>query len=358
MSVHNHTPIPSLDGIRAVSIMIVFIAHARLSSVIPGGFGVTVFFFLSGFLITTLFCREIDRTGEIDLRAFYLRRLLRLSPPLFFTLAVVYSCVGLGILKGTADLGSIVSQALYYYNYYSIFYPDSTQGAHGLNVLWSLSVEEHFYLVFPFLFIALSRKIISIRHILFISFLILFWRFVRFYCLGADDYVIYASTDTRIDSILYGAILAILVWEKKQERLFPDRCFARLGILVGSFLVILFSFVFRDEVFRSTLRYSIQSIALMPIFYYAVFYPEFWVFRFLNWRSIRIIGLYSYTVYLIHTVVLGNLRLSAMAHFGDFVLAIVSFVICLFYASFVYYFVERPVKVFRSRLVYRRFGQA
>src|SRR5205807_5364979 len=73
--------IPSLDGLRAASVMLVFAAHAGLKDRVPGNFGVTVFFFLSGYLITTLLRIEHDRTGRISLRDFYLRRVLRIFPP-------------------------------------------------------------------------------------------------------------------------------------------------------------------------------------------------------------------------------------------------------------------------------------
>ena len=154
MKLHHHTLIPSLDGLRAISILIVFMAHARLSPYLPGGFGVTIFFFLSGFLITTLFYREAERYGQIDLKAFYLRRALRLSPPLLVTLAITYTLVSLGLFLGKIDPLAIASQVFYFYNYYSVFVPDSTEGARGLNVLWSLAVEEHFYLIFPWLFLS------------------------------------------------------------------------------------------------------------------------------------------------------------------------------------------------------------
>jgi len=80
--------IPSLDGIRAVSFMIVFLSHAGLERLVPGGFGVTVFFFLSGYLITTLLRMEAERTGSIDLRGFYLRRVFRIFPPFYLFLAL------------------------------------------------------------------------------------------------------------------------------------------------------------------------------------------------------------------------------------------------------------------------------
>src|SRR5437016_5429614 len=81
-----HFYIPSLDGIRAVAFLFVFVAHAGLGNVVPGGFGVTIFFFLSGYLITTLMRREAERSGTVSLRIFYARRFLRIFPPFYLVL--------------------------------------------------------------------------------------------------------------------------------------------------------------------------------------------------------------------------------------------------------------------------------
>src|SRR5690242_11117871 len=88
--------IPSLDGIRALAVMIVFVAHAGLGSWVPGGFGVTVFFFLSGYLITTLLRMEYDRSGTISLKDFYLRRVLRIFPNMYTVLFVASALTMLG----------------------------------------------------------------------------------------------------------------------------------------------------------------------------------------------------------------------------------------------------------------------
>src|SRR5215813_9403267 len=85
---HESLYIPSLDGIRACSVMVVFAAHAGLRGLIPGGFGVTVFFFLSGYLITTLLRMEHEQSGQIRLRNFYLRRVYRIIPPMYIVLTL------------------------------------------------------------------------------------------------------------------------------------------------------------------------------------------------------------------------------------------------------------------------------
>src|SRR5262245_8347810 len=83
--------IPSLDGIRALSVIIVMLSHVGYGDIVPGGLGVTVFFFLSGYLITTLMLSEYRRTGAISIANFYLRRAFRLLPPLLVTLLIAYT---------------------------------------------------------------------------------------------------------------------------------------------------------------------------------------------------------------------------------------------------------------------------
>src|SRR5258708_26476857 len=94
--------IPSLDGLRAVSFFIVFAAHAGLDRIVPGGFGVTVFFFLSGYLITTLMRMEAEATGHVSLKNFYLRRALRILPPFYIVLLAATALSELYVLP--ADL--------------------------------------------------------------------------------------------------------------------------------------------------------------------------------------------------------------------------------------------------------------
>src|ERR1700761_1752256 len=85
--VANTGKIPSLDGLRGVSFLIVFIAHAGLDKLVPGRLGVNIFFILSGYLITTLMIREREKTGWVSLKLFYLRRALRIFPPMYFIMA-------------------------------------------------------------------------------------------------------------------------------------------------------------------------------------------------------------------------------------------------------------------------------
>src|SRR5205823_2329618 len=105
--------IPSLDGIRAAAVMLVFVAHAGLNERVPGSFGVTAFFFLSGFLITTLLRMEFDRTGGVSLSAFYLRRSLRIFPPAYLVLFLATALNMASLMDGPPiTLDAFAAQAL------------------------------------------------------------------------------------------------------------------------------------------------------------------------------------------------------------------------------------------------------
>ena len=339
--------IPSLDGLRAVSIMIVFLAHAGISKLLPGGFGVTVFFFLSGFLITTLLCREHNRTGAIDLRNFYLRRVVRLSPPLLLTLLLGLILVLLGFALGDLNPKVFLAQIFFVYNYYSLT-PLTENSVHGLGILWSLAVEEHFYLIWPALFILIARNRVRSVHLIGLLAAIFAWRCFRVLVLGDGEWTIYISTDTRFDSLLYGCLLALMMGRRKApEWLGSPKVF--YGALAASFALLAVSFLWRDPVFRSTLRYTLQGIALMPIFYYAVRNSEHLIFRPLNWWAVRWIGIYSYTLYLVHLMILNALWRNGLPVDGILTAAI-ALMLSLAWSALVYFLAEKPLHGFRARL--------
>jgi peptidoglycan/LPS O-acetylase OafA/YrhL len=140
--------IPSLDGIRAVAVSLVFFAHGGADSLVPGGLGVTIFFVLSGYLITTLMRIEHARSGGISYRSFYLRRLLRLMPPLSIVVAAAGLLALASVIDGGFTPGGLFSALFYFGNYYVISHDFDGMPA-GLGVVWSLAIEEHYYLLYP-----------------------------------------------------------------------------------------------------------------------------------------------------------------------------------------------------------------
>jgi len=338
---------PGLDGIRAVSVLIVFLAHAGFGRVVPGGFGVTVFFFLSGFLITSLLIREHETYGRIAIAAFYQRRIVRLMPPLLVTMGLAILAVYLGFAQGDLDPWKIISQLFFFSNYYAQIV-GSTTSVNGFNILWSLSVEEQFYLIFPFFFIALANSRFHIPAIIVVILLTLVWRFVRFEVFLHSHFDIYVSTDTRIDSILFGCLLALLSDRKPDFLRFILQW--RYLVLALSLAALVISFIVRDPQFRATLRYTLQGIALLPIFYLAVNQPNSWLFSWLNWRPVRRLGQYSYTFYLAHFVIIKIMIFNGLDIYSNVALVPLAFGLAVIYSDLVYRLIEKPLQPVRSRL--------
>ena len=353
--------IPSLDGMRAVAVILVFLSHIHFTKLIPGGFGVTIFFFLSGYLITTLLAREFDKNGRIAFKAFYIRRLLRLSPPLLITLAITFALYFAGYLSGVFDPWVAFSQIFYFYNYFALYggpspyvpnFEDGTLMPHtiaGLGLLWSLAVEEHFYMIWPLMFAAFARHRLRFSHIIGLIVAILIWRAIRVFVFGDVEWTIHTSTDTRFDMLLFGCLLALLNWRGHTARLFPGG-FAKYVVIGVAVAAILATLVIRDETFRLTLRYTVQGIALMPLFYYAVTYYKAPIFQPLNWAPVRKIGVYSYSIYLSHFVIMQGLIYNGIAEDGSLKLGIVSAVITLVYSALMYVAVDKPCHLLRQRI--------
>jgi peptidoglycan/LPS O-acetylase OafA/YrhL len=286
--------IPELDGLRGVSILLVVVSHFGFGELVPGGLGVTIFFFISGFLITRLLIAEYNQAGRISLRAFYIRRFLRLAPALLTMLAIVtivWSLLG----KPISDK-QIFAAIFYMMNYFYIF---GGEGVLPLGPLWSLAVEEHYYLIYPVIFLLVWRfQSRFLLGLICVSLGVLFWRCIYVIYLHGGQAHTYYATDSRIDSILYGAILSVLIETKGSITTYlrKNPVFAWCGILA-----ILLSLVFRNEVFRETLRYTIQGIALIPIVLSILFSNKIeLVRRPLQWPLMIWVGKISYSLYLWH----------------------------------------------------------
>lgn len=298
--------IPSLDGIRAVSVLLVLLSHTGYGDVVPGGLGVTIFFFLSGFLITTLLIAEHERTGTISISQFYMRRILRLLPPLLVTLVIAYALVMAGVLSGGITASGLLAQIFYLANYHAIFLDDGRAIPAGTQVIWSLAVEEHYYIVFPFVMLAVLKARLSGREIAIIlgtaCALILAWRAYLVLVAGVSEIRTYYASDTRIDSIIYGCLLAVIANPARLPAPSHGMGPRHWAIVAGAIAVLLTTLLVRHPAVRETIRYSIQGLALMPLFYLAVRYPEQAPFRLLNLSWVAKLGVYSYAIYLIHHV--------------------------------------------------------
>ena len=341
--------IPSLDGIRAIAVSLVFFAHSGFQDLVPGGLGVTLFFVLSGYLITTLMRIEYARDGTISYGGFYLRRLLRLMPPLFIVVAISGVLAAASVIDGAFTTGGLLAALFYFGNYFAI-----SQDFHGfpagIGVVWSLAIEEHYYVFYPpiaALLLRVGRIGLSVGVLTGLCAVILAWRYWLVFH-GASQAHLSMATDTRIDAILIGCIMG-LARNPWLDRVAAPNTMRDYGVAALCIAVLLATLLYRNDVFRFTARYTLQSVSLAALLYLAVARAQFVPFRWLNARPLAYIGTVSYTIYLSHDVILTGLA----AHWPAWNWASVTFtgaVITLVFAEAMRRWVEQPCAVLRRRL--------
>jgi peptidoglycan/LPS O-acetylase OafA/YrhL len=351
--------IPSLDGLRAVSILIVFVSHAGFPGV-PGGLGVSIFFVVSGFLITTLLRAEAESSGRISLRAFYIRRAFRILPIFYCVLLLAIIATHSGVLTGGTDFGATASQFFHYFNFFAITH-NGYQIAPGTGVYWSLAIEEHFYVVFPLALVLLRRSRLSQVQqgvaLLCGCGVVLLWRLFLVYGEHSLQLRTYYGTDTRLDGLLFGCAAALIASPALDRR---DDDGPRSQVRWASWPVgaaglgiILISLVFRDEGFRETVRYTIQSVAIVACLRYAIVNFSSPVGRILNAKPVAWFGRMSYGFYLVHQVIIFGLQqhISSKA-----ALLIISLVLSTTAAWVLHLVIERPAGRLRSRVLRSPWG--
>lgn len=327
---------------------LVFFSHNGLGNVVPGGLGVTIFFVLSGFLITTLMRGEFAETGTVSFRAFYLRRFLRLIPPLLVVTCISVAAFFIAGLGDRFTAGGLASVLLYFSNYFQIFHGASGQPP-GLGVTWSLAVEEHYYLLYPPLAVALlrfGRPTVSAALLALMCALILGWRCWLMSHGGSPEYLGIA-TDTRVDAILIGCVLAMLrnPWIEPQ----PPRRGADLALAGVCIALLVATLLWRSEFFRFTGRYTLQSAAIAGLLYLAVARGKMWPWRWLNTAPLVYLGTVSYTIYLAHYLMI-DWTLAWLPSWNRVAVAIVAAALTLVIAELMRRFVEKPCAVLRRRL--------
>ncbi|WP_187371455.1 acyltransferase family protein [Methylobacterium oryzihabitans] len=310
--------LPALDGLRAVAVVLVIASHAAPAHLVPGGFGVTLFFFLSGYLLTGQMVAEQARTGGIAFGGFYLRRVLRLMPAaLAFLLVAGLAFAAWG---GTITPAGWLSALFYGANLYEVFSGYASDlpvagasGAmvpHPFAILWSLAIEEQFYLVWPVLLLGLLRRggwRGAAWGLAGACLAALVWRACLYrLCLqGAPGAVcgvewynrLYAGTDTRLDSLAFGALAAVLVVRGDPRRL--AALVGARGVQAAAWLVLAGSLAWRDPYFREVVRYTVQGLALAVVLAPLVARPGPGR-RLLESGPMLFLGRISYSLYLWH----------------------------------------------------------
>ncbi|TSD94464.1 acyltransferase [Skermania sp. ID1734] len=293
-----------IDAMRALAVMLVVVAHAGWGNIVPGGSGVTIFFSISGFIITYLLLRERDRTGGFKMGGFYLRRAVKIGPPLL--VCVIIPTVILGVIK-TINWAPVVGILFFYYNWFKAAgYPDAPLPGSG--VVWSLSIEEQFYLGFAIIWVLTIRSRVRLRWLAAAAGLAAVVSLgLRILLASGPEDRIYYGSDTRLDGIALGIVTAIAFHYSLRQSGAVQKVVhwcMRDSVFFAAVLLYLLSLVIRDDWFRNTLRYTFQSVAACLVILYGFGTYESRTRAVFNTlarlRLVRFIGLSSYSIYLIH----------------------------------------------------------
>lgn len=339
--------IPSLDGLRALSIALVIVGHVQtarigeaasrshpLSVILGNGpFGVSVFFVISGFLITTLLLRELDRSDTISLRGFYWRRAFRILPAYAAYLAVVAALGASGHISVAPR--EFAAAATFTKNY------TPWQSSWSLLHTWSLSVEEQFYLLWPtaLLFAGRNRARRIAIGIILLSPII---RVANYAIFGGVQPGLWEMLHTRADALMFGCLGAL----EYDSQSFRDRCLRAFPLL---FALIPFVFVVQPLITARfggsllyTVGYTFEGITILLSMLWVIEHPASVVGRLLNSRIVAHVGVISYSLYLWQQLMLDP------AYFpGRVPLCIAGIFVA---AELSYHLVEQPMLRWRERL--------
>ena len=226
--------IPALDGLRTLAVVAVVLYHLNLTWAQGGLLGVTIFFVLSGYLITRLLLNEIAKTGRIDLKSFWIRRIRRLFPAVVTVVVVTCAlCTVFNHVMLTKMRPDILPSLLFFNNWWQIMQDVSYFNALGdpspLTHFWSLAIEEQFYLIWPPLLLAMvsvhmskpntRRVVLGLAAVSAVAMMVL-------YNPATDPSRVYYGTDTRVFSLLLGAWMAFI----PDRDLAPARLVRHLGL--------------------------------------------------------------------------------------------------------------------------------
>jgi peptidoglycan/LPS O-acetylase OafA/YrhL len=336
--------IPSLDGLRAVSIVLVFLGHIAGTRNAPhflhhlehaGNLGVKVFFAISGFLITTLLLRELAGTGRIRLSSFYARRSLRIFPAFYTYVAVITMLVGLGLIA--LQPGDWLHAVTYTMNYHE-------KRAWYLNHLWSLAVEEQFYLIWPALIVLLGPRD-ALRGAMASVLLAPLVRLIMWRYLDSSPTALTREFQAVADSLATGCLLAGCYHWLGTQRWYVGVASSPLFPIIPAAGVVT---ALATNVLGRGAYYifgqSIANIAIVIGIDYCVRFPSSPIGRVLNTRPLVWVGILSYSLYLWQELFLNPMdtKSSYTSFPGNVCLAVLAAV-----AS--HYFVERPFLKLKSK---------
>lgn len=349
--------IPSLDGLRAISIVLVLIGHASpafqihtraqiaLWTVIGNpGLGVRIFFVISGFLITTLLIKEEVKTGMISLKDFYLRRVVRIFPAFYTYLAVIAVLWASGVIK--MSWITFTTAALFFRNYAGAIPHRELWGDTFVTHIWSLSVEEQFYWLWPLsLVLVRGKKRIGLAIVaMVLERIAQFWSYYAFPHLRGQLNWIFDGTE----SLMIGCIIAVLYKDEAFQALMQKLYRAQVPALAAIFVFVVSPFLelhFKSK-YEHTVGFLLDSMCAGLIMLYVIQNSRTQLGKFLNSPIVVHIGVISYSLYLWQQLFLMKENTTFTGRFP------LNIMIAIVLAELSYHLIESPLLALRKRLAH------
>ncbi len=358
--------VPQLDSLRGGAILLVIFSHwlpggNSALNIFLGNAGVNIFFVLSGFLITQiLFNLRKDNvqesTGSIrSIRVFYIRRAIRIFPIYYLTLLILWI---IGPSSGTNIRGDI----FFYLTYTANILTCVTQRWNDIiSHFWSLSVEEQFYLFWPWLILFIPKK--HLLSIILISVILGFISNFIFSAILPDNYIYDILTPTCFDAFGLGSLISFFIFYKDVDQ---KKAYSQLKFLSIACLLLLLIFLVFNIPFYIPQR-TLMSVCFSFIIFYIIIYPNNLVNKlFLNSKALIYIGKISYGIYIYHKLLpsltqyivkqIGPNRMFTnsfyMEEYGQIIITGFNFLFLLVISSLSWYLVEKPINNLKKEFQY------
>ena len=352
--------LPSIDSLRALAVLAVIIYHVDVNY-LPGGFlGVDLFFVLSGYLISSLIIKEFRKTGTVNLYNFYIRRARRLLPAVYFmiTVGLVVMVLFNEVLLHKSHLDAIfgyIYSSNWWYIFHKLDYFDSFGAQSPFKHLWSLAIEEQFYMIFPLLFLLVNRKKKSKdgtfklnKNFLYVVLGLILVSLIAHILLFDINNIsrIYFGTDTRAFSLLVGVVGAILYpMERLHTKVTPQQNLIYSVISLVSIATLITVMIYTSEYNTWLYRGGFLLVAILGLIVIISSGKQHTVMaRLLSFKPVVFIGKISYSLYLWHFPIL--VLTTPVAEIGNTnIYFVILRVILTFVVAIVsYVFVETPIR--------------
>ena len=360
MSNNKSKYLPSIDSLRALAVLAVIIYHVDVNY-LPGGFlGVDLFFVLSGYLISSLIIKEYRKTGSLNLYNFYIRRARRLLPAVYFmiTVGLVVMVLFNEVLLRKSHLDAIfgyIYSSNWWYIFHKLDYFDSFGAQSPFKHLWSLAIEEQFYMIFPLLFLLINRKKKSKdgtyklnKNFLYVVLGLILVSLIAHILLFDINNIsrIYFGTDTRAFSLLVGVVGAILYpMEKLHAKVTPQQNIMYSVVSLVSIATLITVMIYTSEYNTWLYRGGFLLVAILGLIVIISSGKQHTLMsRLLSFKPVVFIGKISYSLYLWHFPVL--VLTTPVSEIGNpnIIFVILRVILTFALATASYVFVETPIR--------------